>query len=455
VDPWKVKIATRLTILLVVLTVLVALIVGWFAVDASTRSLYSTLDGQINAVIQSGVGHPDAALSDALNVVQENSYNLTLDVVDPSGAVVQVNSPAFVALKKKPTMENVHATLAKVGVQSNLPGFRLRSINVGGGDYLVVAGSTNAISQQGRRLALDVALIGFIVALVMLVLARQVMRKDLRTMEHLIGFASAVARGDERGEIPPSAGSRDVRELQAALATMVVALHERIAIEARSVEAMQQFVGDASHELRTPLTVIKGYNELLTNPSINEEQRARAVERVRREIDRMDLLVADLLLSAEVREAPQHLNTRVELSALVEARVDEFRNDHPEREVRHELASGLAVRAREDLLDRLLVNSFSNIVRHTQREAAVRVTLRRESSRAVLTVEDAGGGLPEYGVRPQRFHRFDQSRSRETGGSGLGMSIMADIAEGLGGSMSTAQSSLGGLALTFSFALES
>jgi signal transduction histidine kinase len=342
-----------------------------------------------------------------------------------------------------------------VGVQSNLPGFRIRSIYVGGGDYLVVAGSTSAIAQQGRRLALDVALIGFIVALVMLVLARLVMRKDLRTMENLIGFASEVARGDERGEIPPSAGSRDVRELQAALATMVVALHERIAIEARSVEVMQQFVGDASHELRTPLTVIKGYNELLTNPSINDEQRARAVERVRREIDRMDLLVADLLLSAEVREAPQHLNTRVELSALVESRVDEFRNDHPERDVSSELASGLAVRGREDLLERLLVNSFSNIVRHTQSDAAVRVTLRRDGSRAVLVVEDAGGGLPEYGVRPQRFRRFDQSRSRETGGSGLGMSIMADIADGLGGSMATSASSLGGLALTFNFALES
>jgi signal transduction histidine kinase len=69
-------------------------------------------------------------------------------------------------------------------------------------------------------------------------------------------------------------------------------------------------------------------------------------------------------------------------------------------------------------------------------------------------VEDAGQGLPEYGVRPQRFRRFDQSRSRETGGSGLGMSIMADIAEGLGGSMSTSKSTLGGLALTFTFALE-
>ncbi len=448
------KIATRLTILLVVLTSIVALTVGWFAVDASTHSLYSTLDTQIKTVIRSGVGHPNAALSDALNVVQENSYPLTLDVVDPSNVVVQVyagNDP----LKKKPTLANAHATLNRVATQSNLPGFRIGAANVGGGDYLIVAASTAQISAQGRRLALDVALIGFAVALVMLLLARLVMRKDLRTMEHLIGFASQVARGDERGVIPPSAGSRDVRELQAALATMVVALHEQIAIEARSVEAMQQFVGDASHELRTPLTVIKGYNELLTNPSINDEQRTRAVERVRREVDRMDLLVADLLLSAEVREAPQHLNTRVEFSALVATRVEEFRNDHPERALHADVAGDLAVRGREDLLDRLLVNAFSNIVRHTAKDTAVRVTLERVGPVASLRIEDAGSGLPEYGVRPQRFRRFDASRSRETGGSGLGMSIMADIADGLGGSMTTSRSTLGGLALTFRFELES
>ena len=127
-------------------------------------------------------------------------------------------------------------------------------------------------------------------------------------------------------------------------------------------------------------------------------------------------------------------------------RVEEFRNDHPERAVSDEVTAGLGVRGREDLLDRLLVNSFSNIIRHTAPDAAVRVTLRRQDARATLCIEDGGRGLPEYGVRPQRFRRFDQSRSRETGGSGLGMSIMADIAEGLGGSMSTSESSLGGLA---------
>jgi two-component system, OmpR family, sensor kinase len=448
-----VRIATRLNILLVALTTIVALTVGWFAVDASTRSQYDALDSKITAVIGSGIGHPDAALSNALNVVQANNYDLTLDVIDPSGAVVQV-ATGKVPLNKKPTLVEVHEMLKHVRTVAGLPGFRVESIYVGGGDYLVVAASTSAIAQQGQQLALDVALTGFLVALFMLGVARLVMRKDLSTMENLIGYASDVAKGDDQGQIPPSAGSRDVRELQAALSTMVVALHERIAIETRSVEVMQQFIGDASHELRTPLTVIKGYNELLTNPSINDEQRTRGSERVRKEIERMDLLVADLLLSAEVREAPHRLDQKVALSTLVAGRVDEFRNDHPERAVTVDVASGLSVRGREDLLDRLLTNSLSNIIRHTSPHTPVRVTLQRSGASALMTIEDGGPGLPEYGVRPQRFRRFDQSRSRETGGSGLGMSIMADIAEGLGGSLRTSMSPLGGLALNFTFVIE-
>jgi signal transduction histidine kinase len=448
-----VKIATRLTILLIVLTTLVALSVGWFAVEASTRSQYTVLNDKINVVVRSGRGDPTAALSNALNVVQANTYDLTLDVVDPSGGVVQVNS-GFVPLRKKPTLADAKASLKFVTSLSTLPGFRVRSVYIGGGDYLLVAGSTSQISEQSQHLIREVALTGLIVALVMMVFARLVMRKDLSTMERLIGYASDVAKGDDQGQIPPSVGSRDVRELQAALATMVVALQQRIAIETRSVEAMQQFVGDASHELRTPLTVIKGYNELLTNPAINEEQRARAVERVRREVDRMDALVADLLLSAEAREAPHHLDERVALSTLVSARTDEFVSDHPEREVTRDIAGGLAIRGREDLIDRLITNSFSNIIRHTSKESAVRVRLHLDGPNVQLVIEDGGGGLPEYGVRPQRFRRFDQSRSRETGGSGLGMSIMADIVEGLGGSMTTSKSSMGGLALNFTFAVE-
>lgn len=446
------KIATRLTILLVVLTLIVALSVGWFAVAASSRTQYAALNGQLNEVVASGIGRPNVALSNALNVVQQNNFDLTLDVVDGSGKVVQINT-GTVMPKGKPTIADAKASLQSVSGVANLAGFRIRSLDIGGGDFLVVAGSTSTITKQNQRLSLQVGLVGLFVAIVMLMVARFVMRKDLSTMDGLIDYASHVARGNEQRDIPPSAGSRDIRELQRALATMVEALRRRIAIETRSVEVMQQFIGDASHELRTPLTVIKGYNELMENPSISDEQRRRAIERVRREIDRMDSLVADLLLSAELREAPQHLDQIIDLSSLVLLRSEEFQSDSPSRPLTLNVEQGLQVLGRDDLLNRMLTNVFSNIIRYTNEGTPVRIGLRNSGNRVHLRIEDGGKGLPSYGERPQRFRRFDESRSRETGGSGLGMSIMADIVDGLGGTMVTEQSSLGGLALDFSFAL--
>ena len=99
------------------------------------------------------------------------------------------------------------------------------------------------------------------------------------------------------------------------------------------------------------------------------------------------------------------------------------------------------------------INAFSNIARHTGARDPVRVHLEQLGDSAVLKVEDGGPGMPEvtYGVRPEQFQRFDPSRSRTSGGSGLGMSIMADIATSMGGVLTTSKSDLGGLALTFIF----
>jgi signal transduction histidine kinase len=443
-----VRIATRLTLLFVLLTLLVSVTVGWFAVAMSSRAQYATLDSSINSVVDSGLRNPLTALSDALYVVQRDGYNLTLDVVYPSGVITQVNTPRA-PLKRHPTIANVRDSLARVTEVSNLPGFQIRSLNVGGGAYLVVAGSTSGINKQNQHLALLVISAAVVVAILGLVLAREVMRRDLRSMERLIDYAGDVAGGDEAGPVPPSEGSRDLKELRGALVIMVDALQERIAFEAKNANAMQQFIDDASHELRTPLTVVKGYNDLLASGQVTPEQQVRAVTRVQREVERMEELVRDLLLLAEVREAPYHAEQRVDLSELLEARVSEFALEHPERRVTSDIASGITINARVDFVDRLLGNALNNVLRHTKSDAALRVTLGTANEEASLVIEDGGAGLPTYGVRPQRFQRFDDSRSRETGGSGLGMSIMADVAESLGGTMTTAPSSLGGLGLIF------
>jgi signal transduction histidine kinase len=430
------------------LTLLVAFTVGWFAVAMSSRAQYATLDSSINSVVDSGLRNPNTALSNALYVLQRDRYDLTLDVIFPSGVITQVNTGST-AMHHRPTLANAKDSLAHVTQVNNLPGFRVRSLNVGGGDYLLVAGSTAGITKQNQHLALLVISAGVVAALVGLLLARGVMRRDLRSMGRLIDYAGDVAGGDESGPAPPSEGSRDLRELREALVIMVDALQERVALEAKSADAMQQFIDDASHELRTPLTVVKGYNDLLASGNASPEQQVRAVSRMQREVERMEDLVRDLLLLAEMREAPQRAAQQINLSDLLRARSVDFVLEHPERSLTSDIVPAITIHARMDFVDRLLNNAFNNILRHTPRDAPVRVTLREESRQAALTIEDGGPGLPIYGVRPQRFHRFDDSRSRETGGSGLGMSMMADLAESLGGTMTTAASPLGGLALGF------
>ena len=446
------KLSTRLTILLMVITALVALAVGTFAVSASSRAQYATLDDSINAVAASGEGHPLTALTNALNLVQQDNLDLTLDVVDSTGAVTQISS-SEIPLTAKPTLANVQSSLTSIRTAANLPGFRFRSLPVGGGAYLLIAGSTATIAEHVHEVVIRTVLVGLLAALLIGVLARLAMARELATIRRLITFATEVAEGDLDDAVPPATGSSDVRELQRALEHMVTSLRATIDAEKRSAAAMQRFIGDASHELRTPLTVVTGYAELLAGGQADEEQRARALERVRKEVARMDVLVADLLFLAEVAEVRGRGETLINASEVVAAAVHDFAIDHPERDVALDIAEGVRVRGRLDFFERLLNNAFANIARHTEATDPVRVTLVREGARVTLDVEDGGPGMPldAYGVAPEEFRRFDPSRSRTSGGSGLGMSIMADVAASMNGSLATSRSDLGGLRLHFDF----
>ncbi len=441
------RLSTKLTVLLISITSLVALAVGAFAVESSTHSQYAVLDSSINGV-SDVANHPLSALSDALNLVQSNNLNLTLVVIDPRGHVTTV-ATGDVALTGRPTRADARAALHGIVSVANLPGFRVRAVPAGGGSYLLIAGSAAEVAQRAHQLVLQTLAVGLLAAVAMGVVARLFMRRDLRTMDRLVTFATSVARGDVGEEVPPASGSTDVRELQHALADMVLALRRTIDVEKSNAELMQRFIGDASHELRTPLTVISGYVELLQRPDLSEEQRGRAVARLSREASRMGSLVNDLLFLAEVRELHDRGDEIVEISDVVSAATHDFTLDHPERPVTRTITPGLTIVGRVDYVERLLGNALGNVVRHTGATDPVRVTLTRDGGDAVLRVDDAGPGLPtdSYGAVPGNFQRFDPSRSRGSGGSGLGMSIMADVAVALRGTMTTARSDLGGLAI--------
>ena len=213
---------------------------------------------------------------------------------------------------------------------------------------------------------------------------------------------------------------------------------------------MQEFLGDASHELRTPLTVVKGYVEMLSKKQlVSAEDQERAFKRVGNEIDRMENLIQDLLLLGELGESGSRDIESLNLSELLAAHATDFKTLNPMRSVELKIDSDVEILGSHDYLARFIQNALTNIMRHTAPDVSVRISCSKNGKNALLCIEDAGQGLPEsaYGEDIRSLNRFDKSRSREHGGSGLGMSIMSAVIEKLRGKLSLRKSSLGGLAI--------
>ena len=211
---------------------------------------------------------------------------------------------------------------------------------------------------------------------------------------------------------------------------------------------MQEFLGDAAHELRTPLTVIKGYAELLERNKLEGDRQLQAFTRLNSEIKRMESLIADLLILAELGEENGGEFAALDLSQLLSESVDDFAVVASGHAIELLIDKDVVLDGSEKYLQRFIVNALTNIRVHAPADVPLRITLK--GGRDIkLIIEDGGAGLPadSYGEKIQGLKRFDRSRSRETGGSGLGLSIMNAVVERHKGVLTLRESDLGGLAI--------
>ena len=235
------------------------------------------------------------------------------------------------------------------------------------------------------------------------------------------------------------------------IASFVSALISRssaLALERTQREKMQEFLGDAAHELRTPLTVIKGYAELLEGNKLGGDREVQAFTRLNSEIKRMESLIADLLILAELGEEKGGEFSALDLSQLLSESVDDFAVVASGHAIELLIDKDVVLDGSEKYLQRFIANALTNIRVHAPHNVPVRITLK--GGRDIkLIIEDGGAGLPadSYGEKIQGLKRFDRSRSRETGGSGLGLSIMNAVVERHKGVLTLRKSDLGGLAI--------
>jgi signal transduction histidine kinase len=323
----------------------------------------------------------------------------------------------------------------------------MSSVAIDSGDYLLlIMPLQEAIETRNANLGW---LGGFIVVAVSLgiLVIWLLIRLDLRAMERLVQSAKRIAAGEEVS-LPDTKQGGEVTELSQALSQMLEALRGSIVAEQNVHKAMQSFMGDASHELRTPLTVIKGYSELLQKQGADAEFRNKALPRMLSEVVRMEQLINDLLLLAELGERQVGKRDRIDLTQIVGEFADDLKTLQPKRPVTVKIAKNLKVLGSGAHLHQLLSNLFGNLRKHTPVDAEVRVSLSSAGADEVLlTVEDAGPGLPEhyYDQGVESFMRFDAFASRQQGSAGLGMTIMRTIVDQHGGRVRLSRSDLGGL----------
>lgn len=215
---------------------------------------------------------------------------------------------------------------------------------------------------------------------------------------------------------------------------------------------MQKFLGDASHELRTPLTVIKGYVDLARN-SNDSTKVSGYLEKSAKEIFRMESLIQDLLFLAEVGEVTDEQREPVDVGQIISEHLEVMEALDPLRKTTLELVPNSEMLADPRLIDRMIANIFSNIRRHTPRDAAIKATVSKSERELIISIEDGGPGLSEYPDKPRQIKRFTAQRSREGGGTGLGLSIITEIVERYQGTLSLEPSSLGGLRIKIIFVL--
>jgi signal transduction histidine kinase len=202
-------------------------------------------------------------------------------------------------------------------------------------------------------------------------------------------------------------------------------------------DAQQRFVADASHELRNPLAVIRtNIDVALADEKADTDDLRQTATVVKRASDRMARLVDDLLLIAR-RETPGQRDDLVDLSAVMSEEADEFAAAARRKDVALDLSirSGLVVSGDRDALKRAVANLLENAVRYAREGGHVGLRSGRERSWAWISVSDDGPGIdPEFHERVfDRFFRLDKARARSQGGSGLGLSIVRQIARTHGG----------------------
>lgn len=411
------KLSTKVTLTTTFITLSATLAVGLSVLFTTYNTGVNQIENRLTQLVQEIEASKEDYLSTALVAVESQEINLSYMEADGSRTVLQ----------------EVPKTRASDPVVT-------KSFDLGNEEKLIFAISIKTLQNNAWSSGLLSFLLAAVAAAIATLLTQWILSRDLRHVNKLTKAANSISQG-KSADLSGLGTSLEIAELSKALEIMVQRLQS-------SKDEMQNFLSDASHELRTPLTVIRGYLELLqANPEIPRDKFENSVSRAHTESLRMQHLINDILTLAELGQLPSLAMSEVDVPELIQSRIDDLQALSAQRPIELICSAVKPVNGSADLLAQLFANIFGNISNHTPANSLVRVEIKESDYFLEIQIDDAGPGIKDLstGLVLTEFRRFDSTRSRVSGGSGLGLSIMARIVELHQGKLELTKSQLGGL----------
>ena len=301
---------------------------------------------------------------------------------------------------------------------------------------IIYAAPLHRTNEQLQRAAAFIAIASLLLLGVTGLLALWGIRRALRPLQQLAADAALISTQNWELHLPQESQQlEELSPLTQSMTTMLARLQ-------RSFEQQKEFMGNAAHELKTPVAVLKStLQSLLQRPRSSDEYK-KGLELSLEDLERLERLVQWMLRLARAEQRhgtgkgqPQ----TVDVAATCEEAIARIRSlaDAQDTEILFSNKGSGQLEADPEDLQLVWTNILENAVRYSPRGKPIEMSVAKNNGSTRVTVEDHGAGIPEADLPHifERFYRGDPSRTRSSGGFGLGLAIAKALVEAYGGSI--------------------
>lgn len=415
--------AFRLAVLQALLFALVALMlfmVSWWAVrNYVDNQLHQTIADESGEVASLPAGGRPAAVRKALAQMPRSPFDYGLfgrDGALIAGDLIEAPNAGWSTVEQHAWRPAGGETVRRILVLATV---------LNDGSLLAVGRDRTGADQLNAMLEKAFSWAGIAAVLLALMGGMVTAGSYLRRVETIATAASRIAAGDLGARVPSSGRGDEFDRLALSLNRML----ERIQT---LVEGLRQISSDIAHDLRTPLTHLRQRLEAATHEDGSMESYSQACERAMADVDGVLETFAALLRITQIESRQRRAGfADVDLSRLLECLGSDYGPvlEDQGRSLHVQIANGLHVHGDAVLLTQMFVNILENALHHPPAGTPVTLRLERMGAGCRVTIDDAGPGIPAHERTRvlRRFVRLDASRSSP--GSGLGLALVAAVAE--------------------------